>query len=130
MNSHITVLGIFLLVFGILGLLSTLFVMLICIGVPGVAMSLSDVNDADAAIAMTTIAVVMMAVVCLIAVTSIPSLIAGYGLVSRKSWSWIWGLVACVLELLSIPFGTAVGIYGLWVLLQNETQEILKRESE
>jgi len=57
---------------------------------------------------------------------SIPAIIAGIGLIYRKSWSRILGLVICALKLFNIPFGTALGIYGFWVLMQDEIIDLLK----
>lgn len=51
---------------------------------------------------------------------ALPGMIAGYGLLKRKSWARILTLVLGVLNLFSFPVGTAVGIYTLWVLLQND----------
>lgn len=40
-----------------------------------------------------------------------------WGLLERLSWGRVVGIVAGILSLLRIPFGTALGIYTLWVLL-------------
>ena len=32
-----------------------------------------------------------------------------------------------VIHLLSVPFGTVLGVYGLWVLLQRETEALFRR---
>ena|SRR5690348_6818439 len=42
---------------------------------------------------------------------------AGWGLLERQSWSRIVAIVAGILSLWHIPFGTALGVYTLWVLL-------------
>ena len=44
----------------------------------------------------------------------IPKIVAGYGLRKGKSWAKVWTIVACVLAVMSVPLGTAVGVYGLW----------------
>ena len=59
-------------------------------------------------------------------VVSIPGIAAGIGLIYRKSWSRVVALVVCALKLFNIPFGTALGIYGFWVLMQDETIKLLK----
>lgn len=46
----------------------------------------------------------------------IPKVIAGYGLRNDRSWAKIWAIVACCLAVLSIPFGTALGVYGFWFI--------------
>jgi hypothetical protein len=43
--------------------------------------------------------------------------IAGWGLLERQSWARVVAIVAAFLALLHMPFGTALGIYTLWVLL-------------
>ena len=40
----------------------------------------------------------------------------GYSLLTRKPWGRVLGIVLGILALLKIPFGTALGIYTLWVL--------------
>ena len=54
-----------------------------------------------------------------------PGFIGGYGLITKKSWSRVFGIILSCLSLLSIPFGTAIGIYGLWALFKDETIELL-----
>jgi cytochrome bd-type quinol oxidase subunit 2 len=44
------------------------------------------------------------------------NLIAGYKLLKEKAGARNWGIAASVISLLSIPLGTALGIYGLWFL--------------
>lgn len=42
---------------------------------------------------------------------------AAWGLLERQSWGRVVGIIAGILALIRIPFGTALGIYTLWVLL-------------
>jgi len=49
-------------------------------------------------------------------ITAALALIAGYGLLQRRPWGRIVAIIASILALLKIPFGTALGIYTLWVL--------------
>lgn len=50
---------------------------------------------------------------------AIPGLIAGIGLLARKSWAQIFGVIVSALGLVSFPIGTLVGIYAIFVLLQD-----------
>ena len=56
---------------------------------------------------------------------AIPGLICSYGLFTKKSWSRILALILSCISLLSIPIGTIVGAYGLWILFKDETKLIL-----
>jgi hypothetical protein len=49
--------------------------------------------------------------------------IAGWGLLHREPWARILTLVLGFISLFHIPFGTAVGVYTLWVLLPAQSQE-------
>ena len=43
-------------------------------------------------------------------------LLVGYSLLTRRPWGRTLAIIVAVLSLLKIPFGTALGIYTLWVL--------------
>ena len=43
--------------------------------------------------------------------------IAGVGILQRADWSRMLAIVVGCISLISFPFGTAIGIYTLWVLL-------------
>jgi hypothetical protein len=49
--------------------------------------------------------------------------IAGWGLLHREPWARVVALVLGFISLFNIPFGTAVGVYTLWVLLPAQSQE-------
>ena len=52
---------------------------------------------------------------------------AGIGLLQRAPWARILALVMAFLSLLSFPFGTALGIYTIWVLLAAGAEEEYNR---
>jgi len=49
--------------------------------------------------------------------------LAGWGLLHREPWARIVALVLGFISLFNVPFGTAVGVYTLWVLLPAQSQE-------
>jgi hypothetical protein len=120
MDTHVKVLGILNIVFGAVGLCVAAFLTLIFGGVAGLA---GAEGDQDATLVLGVIGVM---VVSLMVVTSLPSIIVGYGLYKRLAWSRIAGIVLSVLSLISIPFGTALGIYGLWVLFSKEGERVFE----
>ncbi len=63
---------------------------------------------------------------CLLAVSLI-GLVGGIGLLSREPWARMLTLVAAFIELLNMPFGTALGIYTLWVFLSSGAEEEYQR---
>jgi hypothetical protein len=49
--------------------------------------------------------------------------VAGWGLMKYDSWARILALVLAFIALINIPFGAAVGVYTLWVLLPAQSQQ-------
>lgn len=47
---------------------------------------------------------------------SLPSFIAGIGLLKRKRWAKVWAIIGGVLSAMSFPIGTAVTVYTFWFL--------------
>ena len=48
--------------------------------------------------------------------------VGGWGLLQRESWARVLTLVLAFLSLFNIPFGTAVGVYTMWVMLPAESE--------
>jgi len=46
----------------------------------------------------------------------------GWGLLQRQPWARMGAIVFGVVNLLEVPFGTALGIYTLWVLLPSQSE--------
>lgn len=53
--------------------------------------------------------------------------ITAWGLLQRESWGRMLALIVGVVALLSIPFGTALGVYTLWVLLPASSEAEYRR---
>jgi len=60
---------------------------------------------------------------------SVIGLIAGWGLLQRAPWARMLAIVLGCVNLIHIPFGTALGIYTLWVLLPAEAEREYNQES-
>lgn len=115
MSQHVTVLAVLYIVSGAILLLigGGLFVVIAGAG----ALS----GDAEAALITGVVGVALGA---FFLVLSIPSIIAGAGLIGKRSWARILTLVLGALQILNIPFGTALGIYTFWVLLNDQTTAV------
>lgn len=49
--------------------------------------------------------------------------VTGWALMQRESWGRILALVLAFIALFNIPFGTAIGVYTMWVLLPGQSQQ-------
>jgi zinc-ribbon domain len=50
-------------------------------------------------------------------------IVIGCGLLMRQSWARMLTILFGAISLIDIPFGTALGVYTLWVLLPAEHEE-------
>jgi hypothetical protein len=84
------------------------------IGVAGAA------SDPDAWVALPILGFTGAALGTFILILSLPGIIAGAGLLKYRPWARILTIVLSALNLMNVPFGTILGIYGLWVMLSDE----------
>ena len=63
-------------------------------------------------------------------VMSVPGIIAGIGLMRHKEWARILTLVLSVIGLMNFPLRTAVGIYSIWALVQDDVLSIFRKEGK
>jgi hypothetical protein len=110
MQLHVTILGWLLLVANAIVLLVGMCGFLLLAGI-GVAS-----GDLQALAILGVVGAVCGAFFVALA---IPGLLAGYGLLKRASWGRVLAIVVGVLGLFNFPVGTVIGVYALWVLLQN-----------
>lgn len=76
------------------------------------------VDDSNGSTILSLIADILAIVFIII---SLPGILAGMGLYKRKEWARILTIILSVIELFSFPFGTAIGIFSIWAMIQPET---------
>lgn len=126
MREHIRILGILNMVVGGLAAVAGAVVLAVMGSIAKLLTVAGGVSDQDAATAAPVIAIVGVCVAAFLLVISAPALIGGWGLLNFKPWSRILMIVVSVLHLFHIPIGTALGVYGLWVLFSDEGRRLLE----
>lgn len=119
MEKHITLVGVFHIGFGILGVLGAVIIWVLVVG--GSLLT----GDQEVIGIVSFIATV---IAFFLFFMSIPGIIGGVGLLKRQSWARILVLIISVLYLIRIPYGTAIGIYSIWVLINEETKRLFSSE--
>ena len=120
MEKHITFVAVLNIAFGFLGLFFAAFLFVVIVGA-------GIISGEPETVTITSI--VGTALAFFLVVTSLPEIIGGFGLLKRKAWARIIILVMACLDLLWIPIGTMIGIYELWVLLNEETVKLFTKET-
>jgi len=116
MNKHIDVISVFWIVSGALGIIFGLFLFWFFYGI-------SFIPDVDWQ-ASQILRIVGAWGGGIIAFFSIPEIIAGIGLIKRKEWGRILALVVSFFNLIWFPLGTALGVYSIVILLNDESVKI------
>jgi hypothetical protein len=123
MDTHLKVLGVLQIAMGCLSLCAAIVILFVLLGGVG---ALGFSGDPDAQAALPLVGFVGTSIVTLLVVLSLPGIVTGIGLLRRRPWARIIGIVLSVLSLMAIPFGTIVGVYGLWVLFSKDTERLFE----
>ena len=121
MTTHVKVLGALFIVFGA-------FYVLLAFGssmiLGFVAALVGTQGGEDAGVGAGILGMVGAAAFVFWLCIGIPGIIAGIGLLKMKPWARILAIVLSAIRLISFPFGTILGVYGLWVLFNKETEAL------
>jgi hypothetical protein len=75
--------------------------------------------------------VLIMAMIFVISLLfTLPSYVAGYGLLKKKSWARTWAIVAGVLASMSFPIGTAVAVHTFWFLFGEAGKDFYSKSKD
>jgi hypothetical protein len=125
MQRHLNVLGFLYLIWGGLSLLVGLIMLMLAFGAGTlVRYAAAGRPGADLAAELTAATFGVLAVVAVL--WGVVHAANGAALRRRRPWSRPLGLALSVLNLTILPFGTALGVYGLWVLLNNEVRGLFQ----
>jgi len=124
MREHVRILGILTIVHGCFVALAGVIVLIIFGGLAGILGASVDWGREgnDAMEALPILGIVGFCVAIFLLALSLPSIIGGWGLLNFRSWARTLVIVVSVFNLLHIPIGTALGVYGLWVLFQDQAR--------
>ena len=111
-QRHVKLLAVLLAVWGGLGLLGALGLMLAAGAVANLV-----ANLAGHILPVSLLTSLLASLAWVFIGLSVAAMAAGAGLLDYEPWARPLAVVVCVLALLRFPVGTALGIYGLWVLV-------------
>lgn len=124
MQTHVKVLGV-------LFLICSAFLALFAIGFPiglgiiGAMAGRSD--DPDAATGAAVLGLVGTGLAVFFGVMAVAWGISGYGVLKYQPWARIAAIILSAMSLVELPFGTALGIYGLWIMFHKETEALFTK---
>ena len=115
MKQHVNILGWTYIVLGALGILLAIVLAVLLVGIGIIS------GDQTANNVLMVITVIVGGISALL---SIPGVIAGIGLLNLKPWARVLTIILGVLNLPGFPVGTLLGVYSLYVMLDDETSTL------
>jgi hypothetical protein len=112
-QNHITLLGVLHIARGAFVLLIGVLLFAILTGIGAIS---------EDTTALGVLGFIGTALMLLFIALAIPSVLAGIGVLLRREWGRIMALVVGILSLIDVPIGTAIGVYSIWVLMNDETR--------
>ncbi|PWT83098.1 MAG: hypothetical protein C5B57_07535 [Blastocatellia bacterium] len=125
MSSHIDLVGILFVIWGMLTALVGLSTLALGIGAVALIASASrGGGGGQVAAGLTAAAFTTLAVIAI--VWGAAHVAVGIPVRHRRPWARLFALMLGSVDLLLLPYGTALGIYTLWVLLNEEGKKMFE----
>jgi len=125
MDKHITLVGILNLAYRSLVIIGGFVLMALAVGFRYLMELISRSSRhgmEEIPEAVLDIAPIILGIIAiLIIIVSIAGIIGAIGVMKKKEWGRLLLLVVSFFNLLHVPLGTILGVYSLWVLLNDET---------
>jgi hypothetical protein len=120
MDRHVRILGVLNMVFGLLGAVIAIFILVRQGGTQGLYTSFNDDIVGMVAVILTIYQLVI----------AIPCFLAGLFVRKLLEPARVMLTVISAVNILDVPVGTILGAYGLWVLLTPETDPLFDHARE
>lgn len=120
MRSHLDFLGALYVVWGAITALIGLST--VALGVGAAALGRVAHVSMRGGVAADLAAAIFLALALLSLAWGAVHIVNGVALRRRRRWARPLALALATVDLILLPYGTALGIYGLWVLLHNDAR--------
>lgn len=122
MLAHVELVAALFVVWGALTTLIGLSTLALAIGAAALIASVAGDGSNQFAAGLTAAAFMALAVMAI--VWGMAHVAAGVPLRRRRPWSRLAALMLGSVDLLLLPYGTALGAYALWVLLREDGKKL------
>ena len=125
MKKHVDVVGTLYLISGGLALLIGVSMLLLGLGAAALIPTSGD-GETGSALAASIAAGTFVTLAAVVLVWAAVHAWNGLALRRHGEWARAVAIVLAVLNLFVLPFGTALGVYALWVLLSEQTRSLFE----
>jgi hypothetical protein len=120
----VDLLGVLFIVWGLLTTLVGLSTLALGVGAVALITSANRSEGGQFAAGLTAAVFTALAVIAIL--WGAAHVVVGVPLRRRRGWARIMALMLGSIDLLLLPYGTALGVYTLWVLLSEKGREIFE----
>ena len=128
MAPHVDLLSMLFIVWGLLTTLVGVSTLALGVGAVALITSANRTEGGQFAAGLTAAVFTTLAIIAI--VWGAAHVAVGVPLRRRRPWSRIMALVLGSIDLLLLPYGTALGLYGLWVLLHEDGKKLFLHRAE
>ena len=124
MSSHVDLLGVLFMIWGVLTMLigaSTL-----ALGIAAAALIASGGRAGGGQFAASLMAATFMTLAVLALIWGAVHLMVGTLVRRHRYWSRHAAIMLGTVDLLLLPYGTALGVYSLWTLLREDAKRLFE----
>ena len=134
MEKHVTVVGVLHIGMGALWLLAAVGVLAMAPIIFASTVGPGAISGDPEALGVLTaigsgLGLFFLGVGVFVALLAIPGIVGGIGVLRLKPWARYLVMVLAVFDLFRIPIGTAVGVYTIWAMVQDETAQLFATAS-
>ncbi len=122
MRSHVDFVGVLFVVWGVLTTLIGLSTLALGVGAAAIITSTNRNGGGNFAAGLTAAVFTALAVIAI--VWGVAHAAVGVPLRLHRPWARLAALMLGSVDLLLLPYGTALGVYALWVLLHEESRQM------
>ena len=128
MAAHVALVGALFIIWGLLTALVGVSTLALGIGAVALIASAGRGGGSQVAAGITAVAFTTLAIIAI--VWGAAHVIVGVPLRQRKPWARVIALMLGSVDLLLLPYGTALGIYTLWALLSEGGKSLFAERAE
>jgi hypothetical protein len=119
MKKHVTLAGSLQIGFSVLGLMAAVAIF--------AALTFAKGMTEGDEVPQVVLGFLSISLPILLGSLSILGLVGGIGVLVYKSWARYLVIVLATMGCINVPFGTAKGVYTIWVLIQDETVQLFSK---
>jgi hypothetical protein len=124
MSPHVDLVGVLFIIWGLLTALVGLSTLALGIGAVALIASGASSEGEQFAAGITAAAFTALALIAIL--WGAAHISVGVPLRRRRHWSRVAAMVLGALDMVLLPYGTALGCYALWTLLSEEGKKVFE----